>query len=238
MSRKKRFNRRQFLEISAGATLAAGTFGSTSLIAEAATTTNISLNGSSSGRIFDGVGGLSGGGGTSRLLFDYPAKQQSEILDYLFKPNYGASLHILKVEIGGDTNSTNGAEASHMRSRTDQNYNRGYEWWLMGQAKARNPNIKFYGLEWGAPGWFQASSDIDATHPFWSHDNITYIINWIKNAQSVHGLHIDYIGGWNESGFNKVWYENLKQALVSNSLTTKIVASDEIGWAVATDMAS
>lgn len=235
--RKAHFNRRRFLALSAGTAIAAGTLGSTSLIAaEAATTTGIKINGTSTGRIFDGVGGLSGGWGTSRLLYDYPAQQQSDILDYLFKPNYGASLHILKVEIGGDTNSTNGAEASHMRSRTDQNYNRGYEWWLMAQAKARNPNIKFYGLEWGAPGWFQASSDIDSKHPFWSHDNITYLVNWIKGAQSVHGLHIDYLGGWNESGYNKTWYEDLKSALTSNGLTTKIVASDEVGWAVATDM--
>ncbi|HZR43297.1 MAG TPA: hypothetical protein VFB12_24490 [Ktedonobacteraceae bacterium] len=198
--------------------------------------TNITVDGNGSGKTFDGVGAISGGGGTSRLLYDYPPEQQKQILDYLFKPGYGASLQILKVEIGGDTNSTNGSEASHMRSRTDQNYFRGYEWWLMEQAKARNPNIKLYGLEWGAPGWFQASPDIDAKHPFWSHDNITYIINWIKGAQIYHHLHIDYIGGWNESGYNKTWYEDLKQALVSNGLTTKIVASDEIGWAVATDM--
>ncbi len=48
-----------------------------------------------------GLGGLSGGGATSRLLPDYPEKQKAEILDLLFKPNYGASLHTLKVEIGG-----------------------------------------------------------------------------------------------------------------------------------------
>ncbi len=233
---KRRFNRRRFLKTSAGAALAAGVFGSTPLFADAATTTSIDLNGTSSGHTFMGVGGLSGGGGTSRLLFDYPTQQQSEILDYLFKPNFGASLHILKCEIGGDTNSTNGAEASHMRSRTDQNYNRGYEWWLMGQAKSRNSNIKLYGLEWGAPGWFEASSDIDASHPFWSHDNITYLINWITNAESVHGLHIDYLGGWNESGYNKTWYEDLKAALKSNNLTTQLVASDEATFAVATDV--
>ena len=40
-----------------------------------------------------------------------------------------------------------------MHTATDQNFNRGYEWWLMTQAKARNPNIKLYGLAWGAPGW-------------------------------------------------------------------------------------
>jgi Glycosyl hydrolase family 59/Ricin-type beta-trefoil lectin domain-like/Glycosyl hydrolase family 59 central domain len=233
---KGRFNRRRFLKISAGAAIATGALGETPLLADAATTTSINLNGGSSGHTFMGVGGLSGGGGTSRLLFDYPAQQQSEILDYLFKPNFGASLHILKVEIGGDTNSTNGAEASHMRSRTDQNYNRGYEWWLMGQAKTRNSTIKLYGLEWGAPGWFAASADIDSSQSFWSHDNITYLTNWITNAASVHGLHIDYLGGWNESGYNKTWYEDLKAALKSNNLTTQVVASDDTTWNVAADM--
>jgi hypothetical protein len=107
----------------------------------------VALNGASAGRQYDGLGGLSGGGGTSRLLYDYPAAQQSAILDYLFKPNYGASLQILKVEIGGDTDTTEGAEASSQRTSTDQNFQRGYEWWLMQQAKARNPNIKLYALE-------------------------------------------------------------------------------------------
>jgi Glycosyl hydrolase family 59/Glycosyl hydrolase family 59 central domain len=231
-------DRRTFLGVVAGSSavaavgVGAGIASATAGVADATAlvSTAVSINGSSAGRTFDGVGGLSGGGGTSRLLFDYPAAQQSEILDYLFKPNYGASLQILKVEIGGDTNSTNGAEASHMRSRTDQNYNRGYEWWLMTEAKARNPNIKFYGLEWGAPGWFSGG--------FWSRDNITYIINWIKNAQAVHGLTIDYIGGWNESGYNIGWYENLKAAITSNGLPTKVVASDEAGWAVVNDLVS
>jgi hypothetical protein len=64
-------------------------------IAFAATTT-INITSTGAGRTFDGIGAISGGGGTSRLLWDYPAQQQSEILDYLFKPNYGASLQILK----------------------------------------------------------------------------------------------------------------------------------------------
>lgn len=35
------------------------------------------------------------------VQLDYPEPQRSEILDYLFKPNFGAALSILKVEIGG-----------------------------------------------------------------------------------------------------------------------------------------
>ena len=60
-------------------------------------------------RRLDAYGALSGGGATSRLLFQYPETQRNEIVDYLFKPSYGASLHLLKVEIGGDGQSSEGA---------------------------------------------------------------------------------------------------------------------------------
>lgn len=86
-------------------------------------------------QVFGGIGGLSGGGATTRLLVDYPDKQKSEILDYLFLPNFGASLQILKVEIGGDSQSTDGTEPSHMHSKDDLDLTRGYEWWLMTEAK-------------------------------------------------------------------------------------------------------
>jgi hypothetical protein len=50
---------------------------------------------------------------------------------------HGASLQHLKVEVGGDTNSTDGSGPSHMRTRADENYQRGYEWWLMKEAKTQ-----------------------------------------------------------------------------------------------------
>ena len=67
-------------------------------------------------------------------------------MDYLFLPDFGASLHMLKVEIGGDTQSTDGTEPSHMHSVNDGNYQRGYEWRVMVEVKRRNPNITLYGL--------------------------------------------------------------------------------------------
>lgn len=42
---------------------------------------------------------------------------------------------MLKVEMGGDVQSTEGTEASHMHNFWDENYFRGYEWWLMKEAK-------------------------------------------------------------------------------------------------------
>ena len=56
----------------------------------------ITIDGSVVDRRFDGHGGLSAGA-SSRLLFDYPEPQRSEILDFLWLPNFGAQLHICKV---------------------------------------------------------------------------------------------------------------------------------------------
>ena len=36
---------------------------------------------------------------------------------------------------GGDSQSTDGVESSHMHTCDDESYERGYEWWLMKQAK-------------------------------------------------------------------------------------------------------
>jgi len=236
---KNRFNRRRFLELSAGATIVAAGLGPLTAHAQGAVSTSITLNGGGSGRPFDGIGAISGGGGNSRLLIDYPEPYRTQILDYLFKPNYGANLHILKVEVGGDTNSTDGSEPSFMHTATDQNFNRGYEWWLMKEAKARNPNIKLYGLAWGAPGWIGTTGATvwDPNNLFWSQDMVNYYIAWIKGASSQHGLTIDYIGGWNEKGYNKSFFEALHSAIQSNGLATKVVGADS-GWDVADAMLS
>ncbi|GAA1214835.1 ricin-type beta-trefoil lectin domain protein [Kitasatospora nipponensis] len=211
-------------------------------VASAATvSTSITVDGSRSGRVFDGVGAASGGGGNSRLLIDYPEPQRSQLLDYLFKPGYGASLQSLKIEIGGDTNSTDGAEPSYQHTKGTVDCNQGYEWWLAEQAKLRNPNIKLYGLAWGAPGWIGVN---DPANPspgqpyFWSQDMIDYLVGWFGCA-AQHHLPIDYIGGWNEREYNATWYKDFKAALVASGHGgTKVVAADSYDWNLASDMAA
>ena len=195
--------------------------------------TAITIDGKDQGRMFDGIGALSAGA-SSRLLIDYPEPQRSEILDYLFKPNFGAALQINKVEIGGDMNSTDGSEPSHMRKREDENYNRGYEWWLMEESKKRNPKVKLYGLQWGAPNWVNpAKNDI------WTQDNIIFLINWVRGAKTHHNLTIDYLGGWNERPGNPGWFVDLRKALDTAGLKEiQIVADDQFKWQAAHEMAT
>ena len=73
-------------------------------------TATIKISSSGSGRTFEGVGGVSAGA-SSRLLVDYPDPVRGDILDYLFKPKFGAAFQHLKVEIGGGENSTCGSGA-------------------------------------------------------------------------------------------------------------------------------
>ncbi|WP_433088651.1 ricin-type beta-trefoil lectin domain protein [Dactylosporangium sp. CA-052675] len=199
-----------------------------------AAATSITVNGSSGGRTFDGVGAVSGGGGNSRLLIDYPEPQRAQILDYLFSPAYGAALQILKVEIGGDTNSTSGSEPSHAHFRGDLNCNRGYEWWIMEQAKARNPGIKLAGLAWGAPGWIGNGN-------FMSTDMIDYLISWLGCARQ-HNLTIDYLtAAQNEKRTDANWTISLRSALNANGYSgVKIIFGDDYpgSWNPANAVAS
>jgi hypothetical protein len=131
--------------------------------AAAGTAAKATLDPAQLGRRFDGVGGVSGGGGGTRLLLDYDEPARSEILDFLFKPGFGASLQILKVEVGCDGDTTQGAEQTHMRTADDDSptaFDRGYENWLMVEAKMRNPNIHLSGLEWGVPGWVSVGTPV------------------------------------------------------------------------------
>jgi len=205
--------------------------------------TVITLDPRSPGRLFEGLGALSAGA-SSRLLMDYPDAQRSRILDFLFKPYFGASLQHLKVEIGGDVNSTDGTEPSHARTRAEYEdpkrdyFERGYEWWLMREAKKRNPDIRLDVLQWGAPGWIGGAGD-DRTR-FFSQDNADFIAAFLRGAKKYHGLNIDYCGIWNETPHDPTWIKRLRETLDREGFKrTEIVAADEVQgnpWQIANEM--
>ncbi len=180
----------------------------------------IPIDGRATGRVFDGIGAVSAGA-SSRLLIDYPEPYRSQILDYLFKPHYGASLQHLKVEIGADVNSTDGSEPSHMRAAQDHDYSRGYEWWLMEEAQHRNPKIMLDSLPWGAPGW------IGGGH-FYSADMANYVADFVEGARKSHRLEIGYTGIWNEKrGTDLSYVKLLDRTLRARKLPVKVVCCDQ-----------
>jgi hypothetical protein len=197
-----------------------------------ASNTSAVLSASSAAFEFDGIGGLSAGA-SSRLLWDYPEPYRSDILDYLFLPNFGAQLTIAKVEIGGSTASTDGSEPTIMLTNTSVVCSRGYENWLMAEAKRRNPLVLTYGLSWGVPLWVA-----EGTGQYYTDACIAYHVQWLECVREDTGIMMDYIGVWNERTLEVAdldWVVRFRQAMDAAGFSgTKIIIPD--GHAEPTDL--
>jgi galactosylceramidase len=198
------------------------------------TKTNINRN--DSGRIFEGLGGVSAGA-SSELLIDYPEPQRSDIIDYLFKPKFGASLHLLKVEIGADKVVV-GSEPSHARSIDElknpkaEYYQRGYEYWLMKEAQNRNPEVILGALEWTIPAYLTSH---------WTQENADYIVQFIKGAKDYWNVNIDFISpGRNECAISIDWLKNIFEPTMQRAglQDVAILAPDDDGfhWEICNEM--
>eukprot|EP00746_Dinoflagellata_sp_MGD_P065212 gnl/MRDRNA2_/MRDRNA2_27179_c0_seq1.p1 gnl/MRDRNA2_/MRDRNA2_27179_c0~~gnl/MRDRNA2_/MRDRNA2_27179_c0_seq1.p1 ORF type:complete len:666 (+),score=107.79 gnl/MRDRNA2_/MRDRNA2_27179_c0_seq1:276-2273(+) len=176
---------------------------------------------------FDGIGAISGGGATSRLLIDYPHEQRKQILDALFLPGYGASLQALKVEIGGDGFSGIGAEPSHKRNQTSQaDFSRGWQWWLMHEAKERNPNIRFHALPWSFPGYL--SGDRKQLKFIDEKKAASYVADWVGGAKDVHNFTIQTVGLWSGMHYTKAYVRELRKALTKVGAKSTKIAVDGV----------
>ena len=201
----------------------AGSAAASLTVASPLPVTNITVNGNGGDRVYDGVGAVLGGGGNARYLMDYPEPERTQILDYLFEPGYGASLQLLKLEIGGDAKSSDGAEPSVEHAKGHVSCGAGYEFAIARQAVAVNQYLKLYGLQWAAPGWAG-----DGGTSVFTSDDITYLIDWLGCAKKQ-GLTVSYLGGWNESddGSHAAWFDSLRSALNANGYSgVQIVAAD------------
>lgn len=173
----------------------------------------VTLDATSGGRVFEGFGALSAGA-SSKLLIDYPEPQRREVLDLLFKPKHGASLQHLKVEIGGDVNSTCGVEPAFAHTREEflqarpDHFKRGYEGWLMVESRKRNPQILLDALQWGAPSWVGQGN-------FYSQDNADFIAAFHVRSQKELGVETRYQGIWNETKYDAAWIKTLRRTLDS-----------------------
>ena len=169
-----------------------------------ATAQTIRLSSEASGKQFDGIGAVNGGGATSVLLKDYPEPWRSQIMDMVYKPMFGASVSTLLVEIPGDGNSTQGSMPSHSHFQGDHNYLRGYMWWVMQEAKRRNAALSLDATGWSAPAW---------VGNYWSDNMVDYYVDWLQGLREVHGLELDALGCHNEKGWNADFAKHLRRAM-------------------------
>jgi galactosylceramidase len=184
--------------------------------------TTISLDANDKGRVFEGISAVSAGAST-RNLFDYPQKQRSEVLDFLFKPKFGAGFQHLKVEIGSGENSTCGSEPSHIVSRDEMldPKPRGYEFWLMAEARKRNPQVILDCLPWAYPDWVGNR---------FSQESADWIVSFLDVARKHYGLELNWISAaQNENGTDLNWIaKNLRPALDAHGFSkVKLQAPDD-----------
>lgn len=197
-----------------------GSFLTGTINVSAATTVNIS--GTGSGRIFQGVGAVSAGAST-RLLYDYADPYRSDILDFLFKPKFGAGFQHLKVEMGGGENSTCGSEPSHVitRSELTSPKDRGYEFWFMKEARNRNPSIMLDYLPWCFPYWVSGK---------FTQDSADWFAAFLDVAQNQYSMNVDWVSAAeNENGTNRDWIVNILRPTLNAKgySSTKIQAPDD-----------
>lgn len=122
------------------------------------------------------------------MLVDYPEPYRSEILDFLFKPRFGAGFQHLKVELGSGMNSTCGAEPSVAITPEELKdpVPRGYEFWLAAEARKRNPDIILDCLPWSTPYW---------TKDYTTQEAADWVVAFLDVAKKHYGLAFQYVGG-------------------------------------------
>ncbi len=168
----------------------------------------ITLNPKDEGRVFEGIGGVSAGASTD-LLYDYKDPIRSQILDILFKPKFGAAFQHLKVEMGGGENSTCGSEPSHAITREELKnpVSRGYEFWLMREAKDRNTDMILEYLPWSFPGYLKPN--------IYTKESAEYFVSFMDVAKRDWDLDIDWVAAAeNENYTDRDWLVNVVRPLL------------------------
>jgi len=132
---------------------------------------------------YDGIGMIADA--TTKLLYSYEEPFRGQIIDYFYKPQFGASLDILKVEVGGDGQQGVGTSSSHQHTANEKpDFTRGMLWWLMREVQQRHQDVLFYGLAWTYPGWVQSA---------YSREAADYIATWLDGARQ-NNVSVSYIG--------------------------------------------
>ena len=197
------------------------------------------------GTVYRGLGVITGNN-SSRLLMDYKAKNPKaywEIMNLLFKPDYGAGLTHVKIEFGTDVNSSSGTEPSIMRSEDEEaDVTRGAGF-MFADALSINPDISVDLLRWGEPKWVTDAFSVSQENGFKAR------YKWYKaaldKAYDTYGIKFTHISAdSNEAAkVDTEWIIYFADMLENETDerydygAIKIVASDEIGsWNIAKEM--
>lgn len=213
---------------------------------------NVTIDGNTvntdEGTVFRGLGTVTGNN-SSRLLMDYKVQNPEaywEIMNLLFKPDYGAGLSHIKIEFGSDVNSSSGTEPSVMRSADETaDVTRGAGFMLAADALSINPDITVDLLRWSEPKWV-TDAFAEGTEAGYAARYLWYK-SAIDAAYDTYGIKFTHISpDTNETEKpDPDWIVYFAERLENETDerydygAIRIVASDELGlWKLAREMLS
>lgn len=201
------------------------------------------------GDVIDSVNTFKGFGAvtcnnTSRLLMDYKEEHPDkywEMMELLFNPEKGAGLNHIKVEMGGDVNSSSGTEPATMRSPEEEaNVLRGAGWHFAADAKTINPDITVEILRWGEPKWTQEgigyetfeNPKYEARYQWYKktidavYDEYGYEVNYVSPGQNERRRDYDDNTAWIKYCANRLNEDASKEDARYDYSQIQIVAAD------------
>lgn len=198
------------------------------------------------GTVYRGLGVVTGNN-SSRLLMDYKTENPDaywEIMNLLFKPDYGAGLTHIKIEFGTDVNSSSGTEPSIMRAPDEEaDVTRGAGFMFAADALSINPDITVDLLRWGEPKWVTDAFSESQEAGF--EARYTWYKAALDGAYDTYGMKFTHISAdMNEADkVDTEWIIYFAERLENETDerydygAIKIIASDEIGtWKIAEEM--
>ena len=196
----------------------------------------VCISGKGGGRRWGGIGSAPSNA-MGRMLPFYPEPIRNDILDLMFKPNFGMALTHLKVEVGGDNNSTSGTEPSFAHTREEMqhpNFHRGYIYQLMRDARDRNPGLELGALAWTQPYWVGDGTGHSDNKSFFTPESADYFVKFFEGARKEWGLEMQYFSAeQNERhpGGRKDWaVKALRPAFEKSGFGHVQFVIDHDGW--------
>ncbi|EFP04205.1 hypothetical protein CRE_26642 [Caenorhabditis remanei] len=139
---------------------------------------------------------------------------------------------MLKVEMGGDDQSTEGTESSHESQKHEFSKNN-YEFQLIHEVRLVNPSISICVLPWSFPGWL-------GKQPYENEkETAGYVVDWLRIGKEKWGFDTYCVGVWNERNFSESYVrsafalsqqsalQELRQTLNSSGFNKTLIVAGE-----------
>lgn len=152
------------------------------------------------------------------IMFNVSSLHWTTVERVFFQKDNG--LQMLKVEMGGDDQSTEGSESSHMTEKGLISKN-SYEFQLIREALDVNPSLPICVLPWTFPGWLGDSPYQNNT------ETAEYVVEWLRIGRDTWNFETFCVGVWNERNFSESYVKELRRILNNSGFEKTLIVAGE-----------